>query len=388
VKKGVGTRAVHGNRESHRGPLTTPIVQSSTFAFASAAEMRRYLEGDEQLYLYTRYANPTLHELEESLAALEGAEAAVVFASGMAAMTTALFSRVKAGDEVLASASLYGGTTKLVREVLPAFGVTGRIVPPADLLALDRLASSAARVVVIETPTNPSLEVVDIRAVAQVAHARGLELIVDNTFASPVLQRPLELGADLVMHSLTKSLAGHSDVMGGALLGSRKRIEQARTTLKVLGGCMDPHPAFLALRGLKTVHLRVMRQSESALVMARHFEGHPKVRRVLYPGLPSHPGHEIAQRQMSAFGGLLSLVLAGGLAAAERFYDGLRVISRAASLGGVESVTSLPVHTSHHGYTDEQLRLAGVDPGQVRISVGVEDATDLIEDVERALAAA
>jgi cystathionine beta-lyase/cystathionine gamma-synthase len=349
--------------------------------------MRRYLSGDEELYLYTRYANPTLHELEQALAALEGAEAAVVFASGMAAMATALVSRLRAGDEVLASASLYGGTTKLVRDVLPAFGVKGRLVPPGELPALGRLASSSARVVVIETPTNPSLEVVDIRAVAEAAHARGLELIVDNTFASPVLQHPLELGADLVMYSLTKSLAGHSDVMGGALLGSRPRIGPAREMLKVLGGCMDPHPAFLALRGLKTVHLRVTRQSESALAVARRFEGHPKVRRILYPGLASHPGHEVARRQMSAFGGLLSLVLDGGLPAAERFYDGLRVISRAASLGGVESVCSLPVQTSHHGYTEEQLRLAGVDPGQVRLSIGVEDVSDLIEDIERALSA-
>jgi cystathionine beta-lyase/cystathionine gamma-synthase len=363
-------------------------VQSSTFAFASSLEMRRYLDGDEQLYLYTRYENPTLRALEEALAALEGAEAGLVLASGMAAMTTALVSRVKAGDEIYASASLYGGTTRLVREVLPAFGVKGRLVPPGELLGALREASPAARVVVIESPTNPSLDVLDIRAVAEAAHAHGLELIVDNTFASPVLQRPLELGADLVMHSLTKSLAGHSDLVGGALLGSRERIDQAHGVLKVLGGCMDPHPAFLALRGLKTVHLRVARQSETALAAARHFDGHPKVRRVLYPGLPSHPGHDVARRQMSAFGGLLSLVLAGGLEAAERFYDGVRLISRAASLGGVESVLSLPVHTSHYGYSDDELRLAGVDPGQVRISFGVEDASDLIEDVERALAAA
>jgi cystathionine beta-lyase/cystathionine gamma-synthase len=275
-----------------------------------------------------------------------------------------------------------------VREVLPALGVAGRLVAPGDLASLDRVATAASRVLVIETPTNPSLDIVDIRVVAAAAHARGIELIVDNTFASPVLQRPLELGADLVMHSLTKALAGHSDVMGGALAGSRERIEQAHDTLKVLGGCMDPHPAFLALRGLKTVHLRVARQSESALALARHFEGHPKVRRVLYPGLPSHPGHEVARRQMSAFGGILSLVLAGGLPAAERFYDGLRLVSRAASLGGVESLASLPVHTSHVGYTDEQLEAAGVDAGQVRLSIGVEDAADLIDDVGRALDAA
>jgi cystathionine beta-lyase/cystathionine gamma-synthase len=365
--------------------LTTPIVQSSTFAFASAEEMGRYLAGDEGLFLYTRYENPTLRELQSALAGLEGGEDALVFASGMAAMSTALLSAIGPGDEIVASASLYGGTTKLVRDVLPRFGVKGHLVPPADLTNLAGLPASA-RVLVLETPTNPSLDVVDIRAVAQAAHARGLEVIVDNTFASPVLQRPLELGADLVMHSLTKSLAGHSDLIGGALVGSRARIARAHDMLKVMGGCMDPHPAFLVLRGLKTVHLRVQRQSETALRLARHFEGHPGVARVLYPGLPAHPGHEVAKRQMSAFGGVLALVLPGGLPAAEAFYDRMRLISRAASLGGVESVASLPVQTSHTGYTDEQLRQAGVDRGQVRISIGVEDAEDLIADVEQALA--
>lgn len=384
MKRGLGTRAVHGAHEARRGPLTTPIVQSSTFAFASADEMNRYLEGDERLFLYTRYENPTLRELQSALAGLEGGEDALVFASGMAAMSTALLSAISPGDEIVASASLYGGTTKLVRDVLPRFGVKGHLVAPAALTDLGGLPSTA-RVLVLETPTNPSLDVVDIRAVADAAHARGLEVIVDNTFASPVLQRPLELGADLVMHSLTKSLAGHSDLIGGALVGSRARIARAHDMLKVMGGCMDPHPAFLVLRGLKTVHLRVQRQSETALRLARHFDGHPKVARVLYPGLPSHPGHEIAKRQMSAFGGVLSLVLPGGLPAAEAFYDRMQVISRAASLGGVESVASLPVRTSHTGYTDEQLRQAGVDRGQVRISIGVEDAEDLIADVEQAL---
>ncbi len=386
-KDGIGTRAVHGRRGARAGPLTTPIVQSSTFVFASSAEMRRYLEGGEELYLYTRYENPTLQDLGESLAALEEAEAGLVFASGMAAMTTALLSLVKAGDEVLASASLYGGTTRLVRDVLPGLGIGGRLVPLADLARLDRVAGPQSRVLVIESPTNPSLDVLDIAAVAASAHDRGIVLVADNTFATPCLQRPLRLGADLVMHSLTKALGGHSDLIGGALVGPRDRIERARTMLKVLGGCMDPHPAFLALRGLKTLHLRVRRQCENALALARRLEGHPKLTRVLYPGLASHPGHEIACRQMSAFGGVVSIVLAGGLAAAERFYDGLRLVARAASLGGVESLVSLPVHTSHHGYTDEQLRAAGVDPGAARISVGVEDAEDLVRDVEQALAA-
>jgi len=384
-ERGPGTTAVHGRRPPRRGPVATPIVQSATFAFASSEEMRRYLAGDPELSLYTRYENPTLRELEDSLAALEGAEAGLVFASGMAAITTALFSLVRAGDEVLASASLYGGTTRFVRELLPALGVEGRFVPPSDLARLDRVATARSRVLVIESPTNPIVEVVDVEAVSRAARALGIVLVVDNTFATPVLQRPLALGADLVMHSLTKALSGHSDVMGGALVGPRERIDRARSYLKVLGGCMDPHPAFLVLRGLKTLHLRVARQSENALAVARHFEGHPKLRRVLYPGLPSHPGHETARRQMSAFGGIVTLALAGGLAAAEAFYDRLRLVARAASLGGVESLASLPLHTSHYGFTDEQLAAAGIDPGMVRLSLGVEDAADLVADVEQAL---
>lgn len=350
--------------------------------------MRRYLDGDPDLYLYTRYENPTLRALEERLAALEGGEAGLVFASGMAASTTALLALVKPGDEILASASLYGGTTKLIRDVLSRLGFAFRLLPPPELLRAGDLAGDRSRIVVFETPTNPAVEIVDIERVARSAHARGMLVMVDNTFASPMLQRPLQLGADVVMHSLTKSLSGHSDIIGGALVGSRETIEKAHGLLKVLGGCMDPHAAFLALRGLKTVHLRVPRQCENALALARHLESHKKIRRVLYPGLPGHPGHEIARRQMTGFGGVVAFVVDGGLAAAERCYDGLRLIARAASLGGVETLASLPVHTSHAGYTEEQLRAAGVDPGMVRIAMGVEDAADLIADVERALEAA
>ena len=377
---------MHGARERRPGPLTTPIVQSSTFVFASSEEMRRYLEGDEELYLYTRYANPTLRELEEALAALEEGEAGLVLASGMAAATTALLCHLRAGDEVLASASLYGGTTRLVRDVLPGLGIASRLVAPSDLPRLASLAGPRSRVLILESPTNPSLEVVDLLAVSAAAHDRGIAVIVDNTFATPLLQRPLSLGADLVMHSLTKALGGHSDLVGGALVGPRDRIDKARGLMKVLGGCMDPHAAFLVLRGIKTLHLRVARQCENALTLARHLEGKPKVSRVLHPGLPSHPGHEVARRQMSGFGGIVSFVLEGGLAAAERFYDGLRLLARAASLGGVETLVSLPVHTSHYGYTDEQLEAAGVDPGMVRVSLGVEEAADILEDVDRALA--
>jgi len=352
---------------------------------SSSAEMRRYLEGDSELYLYTRYANPTLGEVEDTLAALEGAEAALLLSSGMAAMSTALVSLVSAGDEVLASRSLYGGTLRLLRELLPRFGVTARLLGPDEIASVDQHAEDRSRVLVVESPTNPTLEIIDLRAAADAAHRRDLVVVVDNTFASPALQRPLTLGADLVMHSLTKSLGGHSDVIGGALAGARARIDAARDTMKVLGGCLDPHAAFLVGRGLKTLHLRVERQSENALALARRLEGHPRVRRVIYPGLPSHPGHEVARSQMRRFGGLVTFVVEGGLAAAERFYDRLAVVSRAASLGGVESVVSLPVLTSHHGLGDAELAAAGIDPGMVRVSLGVEDAEDLVADVLQAL---
>jgi cystathionine beta-lyase/cystathionine gamma-synthase len=377
---------VHGRHGARSGSLAPPIAQTSTFAFASSAEMRRYLDGDPGLYLYTRYANPTLRELEETLAALEGAEAGIVLASGMAAMSTAVLSLVRAGDEVLASASLYGGTIKLLSELLARLSVSARFVPPADLARVDQLAGDTSRLLILESPTNPTLDVVDLQAVCEAAHARGLAVVVDNTFATPIVQRPLALGADLVMHSLTKALAGHSDLIGGALVGSRARADAARATMKMLGGCLDPHAAFLALRGLRTLHLRVERQCRNALALARHFEGHAALVRVHYPGLESHPDHAIARRQMAAFGGIVSFELRGGLEAAERFYDRLQLVARAASLGGVESLASLPVHTSHHGLDLAALRTAGIEPGLVRLSIGVEDEADLVADLEQALA--
>jgi cystathionine beta-lyase/cystathionine gamma-synthase len=382
-----GTRAVHGRRDRKAGPLTPPIAQSATFAFESSAELRRYLDGDERLYLYTRYENPTVRALEDDLAALEEGEAALAFSSGMAAATTGILSLLEPGDEVIASASLYGGTARFCREYLPRFGFGSRVLPVTEIARLSAHAGPRTKAVVVESPTNPMLEIVDLAATAEAARARGIALFVDNTFATPMLQRPLALGADLVMHSLSKALSGHSDLIGGALAGSRARIDRAHAILKVLGGCMDPHTAFLVHRGLKTVHLRVARQCESALALARRLEGHPKVARVVYPGLPSHPGHAIARRQMSAFGGLVSFVVRGGVAGAERFYDALSLVARAASLGGVESLVSLPVLTSHHGFSAAQLEEAGVDPGSVRLSLGVEDAEDVIADVLRALEA-
>ena len=371
------------------GPLATPIAQTSTFSFASSADLNRYLQGeagdDGELFLYSRYANPTVRELEDTLASLEGAERALAFSSGMAALSTAMISLVKPGEEVLAGASLYGGTSKLLRNILGPFGVTSRFLSLDDLGRLDQFVTPRSKLLVFESPTNPQVDVIDIEAVCAQARKHGLIVLFDNTFASPVLQQPLGLGVDLVMHSLTKSLAGHSDVVAGALVGRADLIERVHRTAKILGGCLDPHAAFLTLRGIKSVHVRVERSCRNALAIARAIESHPKLEAVRYPGLPSHPGHEVALRQMKAFGSMICVTVRGGLTAAEQVFDRLGIFERAASLGGVESLASLPVHTSHFGLTEAQLAEARVAPGMIRLSVGIEDEGDLISDLQAAL---
>ncbi len=388
--RGFGTRAAARTASRRKsGPLATPIVQSSTFSFASSADLKRYLQGEPgeegELFLYSRYANPTVRDLEDTLASLEGAERALAFSSGMAALSTAMISLLKPGDEVLASASLYGGTSKLLRNILGPFGVTSRFLSLDDLDRLETFVTPRAKVLVFESPTNPQVDVIDIEAVCARARGHGLIVLFDNTFASPVLQQPVSLGVDIVMHSLTKSLAGHSDVVAGALAGRADLIERIHGTAKILGGCLDPHAAFLALRGIKSVHVRVERACRNALAIARAVESHPKLADVRYPGLPSHPGHQVARRQMKAFGSMICLTVRGGLGAAERVFDRFGIFERAASLGGVESLASLPVHTSHFGLSESQLTLARVDPGMIRLSVGIEDEDDLVSDLLTAL---
>ncbi len=387
---GFGTRAVSRPASRRKsGPLAGPIAQTSTFSFASSAELKRYLQpgpGDgDELFLYSRYANPTVRELEDTLASLEGAERALAFSSGMAALSTAMISLVKPGDEVLASASLYGGTARLLRNILGRFGVAFRFLSLEELDHLDRLVSPATRVLVFESPTNPQVDVIDIEAVCAKARKSGLTILFDNTFASPVLQQPLSLGADIVMHSLTKSLAGHSDVVAGALAGRAELLDPIHDTAKIVGGCLDPHAAFLAARGIKSVHVRVERACRNARALAEALEGHPRLSDVRYPGLASHPGHAVARRQMRAFGSMICITLKGGLAEAERVFDRLGVFERAASLGGVESLASLPVYTSHFGLTGEQMAQARVSPGMIRLSVGIEDEEDLLADLRAAL---
>jgi methionine-gamma-lyase len=384
---GDATLAIHaGEAEPGRnGPVVAPIERTANFVFADTAEMKRWAEGKSKAYIYTRYGNPTLAVAEAKLAALEGAEAAVVTASGMAAISSALLAVLKSGDELIATRQVYGGSYRLLRDVLPSFGIRVHFVEP-DLAGVDRLVNERTRALYIETPTNPTLRVVDLRKAAAVGTRHDIVTIVDNTFASPVLQKPIALGFDMVVHSATKYLGGHSDLIAGVVVGSRTWIARVRERVINLGGSMDPSAAFLLARGLKTLELRVRRQCASAMAVAKFLECHAKVARVHYPGLASHPSHALARRQMSGFGGMLAFDLKGGLPAARRFCDRARIFLLAASLGGAESLIVLPQFTSHYKMSARELAAAGVAPGTVRISVGLEDAADLIADLKQALA--
>ena len=380
------TRAIHSG-ELKRGlnaPVTTPIVRTSNFNFASTAELKRFAEGKSKAYLYTRYGNPTLAVAEAKIAEMENGEAGLVTASGMAAISSALLAVLKSGDEVIATRQLYGGSFRLFRDTLPRLGIRTHHVE-ADLEGVDRLVNSNTRALYVESPTNPMLRLVDLKKAVGLARKHKLVSLIDSTFGSPVLQKPLDLGFDLVLHSATKYLGGHSDIVAGAVAGSRRWVAKVREAMIYLGGSMDPDPGYLLIRGLKTLEVRVRRQCETAMAVARFLERHPKVARVHYPGLASHPDHRLARRQMRGFGGMLAFELKGGLAAARRFCDRTRIFLLAASLGGVESLIVLPIYTSHYRMSTTELAAAGVQPGTVRISVGLEDPADLLADLRQAL---
>lgn len=385
-KWGDATLAIHRGEARHgrSGPVAPDIVRSSTFTFSSTEEMKRWAEGKSSAYIYTRYGNPTLTIAEEKIAALEGAEAAIVAASGMAAISSALLAVLSAGDEVISTAQLYGGTYRLMRDLFPRMGIRVRHVE-ADLAGIEELVTTQTRCLYVETPTNPSLRLVDLRRAIEIAREYKLISIVDNTFASPLLQKPIGMGFDMVVHSATKYLGGHTDLIGGAVAGSREWIGRVRENVIYLGGCMDPEGAFLLIRGMKTLSVRVERQCRTAMEVARFLERHRKVARVHYPGLASHADHRLARRQMRDFGAMLSFDVKGGIAAARRVCDRVKVFSLAASLGGAESLVVLPVYTSHYRMSREELERAGVEPGTVRMSIGLEDAADLIEDLRQAL---
>jgi cystathionine beta-lyase/cystathionine gamma-synthase len=366
-------------------PLTRPVYATSTFVFRNAAELEEYQRGGSDKYIYSRYANPSVQAVEEKLAAIERAEAALVTSSGMAAVTTALFGLLQAGDEVVCSAAIYGGTLHVITGFLNKLGVASRFVSLEELAEPARILGAKTRLLWFESPINPTLRCVDIARVAEACRARGVTSAIDNTFASPVNQQPLALGVDLVMHSATKYLNGHSDVTAGALVGSEAMLKPLLPARKLFGGVLEPASAYALARGMKTLAVRMAKHNENAMRVATWLEQDPRVARVFYPGLPSHPDHAIARRQMRGFGGMVTVEVTGGYAGACRLYDRLQVIQRAASLGGTESLISLPVLTSQYGFSDEQLAAAGVTRGMARLSIGLEHPDDLIADLDQAL---
>jgi cystathionine beta-lyase/cystathionine gamma-synthase len=383
----LGTLAVHAGEEGVLAvpSVTTPVYLTTTYRFSDAAEAAAYLEQPEGRWLYSRLENPTVIAAERKIAALEEAEAAACFASGMAAIGAALLALLRAGDALVLSDTLYGETTRLCRDILSRFGVEIRMAPAGRLAEAAASAPPHARALLFETPTNPALRVLDVAAVAQACKKRGLRSIVDATFATPVNLRPLALGADLVIHSATKYLNGHCDHLAGAVAGSKDLVADVVRVRRSTGGNLDPAAAYDLLRGMKTLEIRVLRQNETALRVARGLEGHPKVERVLHPFLPSHPDHALARRQLAGGGGVLSFSVRGGFEAVARVHDALRLVARASSLGGVESLASIPVISSHRQASDEELLAQGIDRGMIRVSVGLEDADDILADLRQAL---
>jgi methionine-gamma-lyase len=383
------TIAVHGGERAEEQPfgaVVSPVFHSSTYTFKSFAEMRRYARGElPGEYFYSRYGNPTVAEVERKIAELEGAEDCVVTSSGSAATFAALAAVSEAGEEIIACDSIYGGTTKILTEVFSRFSIASRFIALDQIADLPTTAGKGARAFWFETPTNPINRLIDLELAARAAREAKLFSIIDNTFATPILQQPLAKGIDAVVHSATKYLGGHSDLTAGAVAGSRDYIGRVRRINLRIGSTLDPAAAYLLARGIKTLDVRVRAACENALRLAQALSGHGRVACVYYPGLEDDPNHNLAKRQMKAFGAIVALDLVGGENEAERFFDALRLVRCAPSLGGVETLVSYPLYSSHYGFSEEQLRAAGVSAATIRIAVGIEAAEDIIADVKQAL---
>jgi len=386
-----GTLAVHGGetRKKAHDSVTTPIVWSATYAFANTAEIESYFKGDLEREEYGRYGNPTVRAAEKKLAALEGAEDTALFSSGMAAATTALFELLKAGDHVVLTNDCYRRTRQFVTKFLSRLGVESTLVAPGDEEALRAaLRPGRTKVILAESPTNPYLRVADLSAFVRVRNScPGTNLIIDGTFATPVNQRPLAEGVDLVIHSCTKYLGGHNDLLAGAVCGRAGLVQAIKDLRGVLGGVLDPQSAFLLIRGLKTLPLRVQRQNQTALEVAAWLERHPRVRQVFYPGLESHPDHAIARRQMRGFGGVVSFRIRGDARETSRVIDACKLATIAPSLGAAETLIEQPAYMSYFELTTAEREAIGIYDDLVRLSLGLEDAEDVIADLEQALSA-
>jgi len=378
------TTAVHGASEPEKknGPVSTPIYQTSTFEVTDNVEQERVTTTDRY---YTRWGNPTITVAEETVAALEGTEAARTFASGMGAITSTILALLKAGDHIVAQREAYGGVAKFLSQWLPKLGIETTFVDTTNYEQHARAIRPNTRLLYLESPTNPALRIVDMKRVANLAREHGIISLIDSTFGTPINQNPAEYGIDLVMHSGTKYLSGHADLTCGVVCGGKELIEQIDESRKTLGNCMDPHAAWLLIRGLKTLAVRVARQNENALHVAEFLEQHAKVRRVHYPWLKSHPQYAIAREQMRGGSGMVTFEVEGSGEDARRVSEAMRLFTLATSLGGVESLVSIPVLTSHAMISADQRKKMGVTEQMVRLSVGIESADDLIADLEHAL---
>lgn len=381
------TRIIHNRRHGDPfGSPFSPTYSTTTYRFAKTDDLLDVIEGREQGYLYTRWGtNPTIQELEQGLASLEGAEAALAFASGMAAISATILAHGRHG--VVCVGDLYGGTQELLTNHCQPLGIPVTFLARDELDKLDKTLASPGMLVFCESPANPTLTLMDLQDLARRSHDRGALLAVDNTFATPINQQPLALGADLVLHSATKYLGGHSDLTAGALMASAKLVEAVASWRKNLGQLLSPETATQLSRSLKTLTVRIQQHNHNALNIAKAMEEHPAIRRVLYPGLPSFPQHELASHQMTGFGGMVTIEIEGGRSAAATVADNLELFLLATSLGGVESLVSQPCATSHHGISREDRERQGITDGMLRLSVGLEDAGDLTDDLARALRA-
>jgi len=387
---GDSTRSVHEAEpfDERTGSVTTPIFETSTFGFRRAEDVPLAVGGfGEKGFTYSRWENPTVVRLEKKITALEHGGDGAGFSSGMAAISTSVFSFLKKGVHALAIKDLYGGTYALLHDILPDMGFDTTLVESSDFGALERGVKKNTRIVYVESPTNPTLKIVDIRRAAKLAHSNGAVLMVDNTFASPINQNPIDLGADVVLHSVTKYINGHADLIAGAAVADKDNIHKIKMMRRDFGGTLDPLPAWLILRGMKTMAIRVRQQNANAMALAELLSNHGKVAKVHYPGLKTHPQYRLAKKQMSGFGGMLSLEIKGTTKDAMKFTESLKVATLAASLGGVQTLVSQPYNMTHTQLSPKERALTGIPETLVRVSVGIEDVEDLLEDFKRALAA-
>lgn len=389
VKKewGFDTLAVHGSEgiDPRTGAISTPIYQSSTFAFRDSDHGEALFKGEEKGYIYSRISNPTTECLEREMAFLEKCEAAVAFSSGMAATSTLIMTVCRSGENYVSAVTVYGGTHAMSEQFMPRVGIEAREVRATHLDELEAAIDDKTRLIFIETPANPTLDIVDIRTCVQIARKHGIIVVVDNTFATPALQTPVDFGADVIVHSATKYIGGHGDTVAGILVGKKALMDEVRHAMVLIGPCISPFNSWLLLRGLKTLAVRMKRHCENAMHVAQYLSFHPKVKKVYYPGLRTHPAYDLALSQMSDFGGMVAFETKGSKSDAKVFVDATELCIQAVSLGDCDTLICHPASTIHSSYSVEQLEQAGISETMIRVSVGIEDPRDICADLGQAL---